>query len=164
MNKVTETKGFLKVVEILTKSNIPAEECTHITDLIVELAKEKEELKKLLQSKKQELDGFATTIAKYLELDEPESSTYDKIINKIVRLKSLKQALIDIREYINKQIEFNNSQIQEYKTCIETNENGKFNDEEKDNMEHSMTINICINYKMKDILQIIDKVLGGNNE
>lgn len=71
-----------------------------------------------------------------------------------------KQTLIDIREYAIKEKEFNDNQINEYKTCIESNINGKFNDEEKENFEHSMSINICINYKMNDILQKIEEVLG----
>ncbi len=77
-------------------------------------------------------------------------------------IKKQQQALLDIREYAIKEKEFNDNQINEYKTCIETNLNGKFNKEEKENMEHSMTVNICINYKMNDILQIIDKVLGSD--
>lgn len=77
---------------------------------------------------------------------------------------NLKQAINEIREYVLKEKEFNDKQIAEYKTCIKTNENGKFNDKEKENFEHCMTVNICINYKMKDILQIIDKVLGGSDE
>lgn len=77
---------------------------------------------------------------------------------------NLKQVLIDIREYVTKEKEFNDNQIKEYKTCIETNVNGKFNDEEKESMEHSMTVNICINYKMNDILQIIDKVDLGDEK
>ena len=79
-------------------------------------------------------------------------------------IKKQQQALLDIREYAIKEKEFNDNQINEYKTCIETNLNGKFNKEEKENMEHSMTVNICINYKMNDILQIIDKVLGCSDE
>lgn len=71
----------------------------------------------------------------------------------------LKQALNEIREYAIKEKKFNDSQIAEYKTCIETNENGKFNDKEKENFEHCMTVNICINYKINDILQIIDKYM-----
>ena len=77
-------------------------------------------------------------------------------------IKKQQQALLDIREYAIKEKEFNDNQINEYKTCIETNLNGKFNKEEKENMEHSMTVNICINYKLNDILQIIDKVLGSD--
>ena len=77
-------------------------------------------------------------------------------------IKKQQQALLDIREYAIKEKEFNDNQINEYKTCIETNLNGKFNKEEKENMEHSMTVNICINYNLNDILQIIDKVLGSD--
>lgn len=73
---------------------------------------------------------------------------------------NLKQALNEIKEYVIKEKEFNDNQIQEYKTCIETNLNGKFNSEEKENMQQCMTVNICINYKMEDILQIINKALG----
>lgn len=81
-----------------------------------------------------------------------------------LKTKELKQALNEIREYAIKEKEFNDSQIKEYKTCIETNLNGNFNDKEKENMEHCMTVNICINYKINNILQIIDKYLGGSDE
>lgn len=75
---------------------------------------------------------------------------------------NLKQALLDIREYVIEERNFNNNQIREYKTCIETNLNGNFNDKEKENMKYCMSVNICINYKLNDILQIIDKVLGSD--
>lgn len=95
------------------------------------------------------------------EVRNIKTNTYLKLSDGVENDK-LKQTLLDIREYAIKEKEFNDNQINEYKTCIETNLNGKFNKEEKENMEHSMTVNICINYKLNDILQIIDKVLGSD--
>lgn len=114
---------------------------------------------------KRKLQEYVEIMHQKLDNVEMVKRFYKKILFKNSDLSlentNLKQALNDIRGYAIKEKEFNDNQIQEYKTCIETNANGKFNEQEKENMEHCMTVNICINYKMNDILQIIDEVLGG---
>ena len=76
---------------------------------------------------------------------------------------NLKQEINEIKEYALKEKEFNDSQIEEYKTCIETNLNGKFNDEEKENMEQSMTVKNRI-YKLKNENQQLKEQLQQRDE
>lgn len=56
-------------------------------DTVCEAHKQQIKLQEQFQSKKQELNGFVTTISEYLEFEEPEHTTYDEIIEKIVNLK-----------------------------------------------------------------------------
>ncbi|MCI9434763.1 MAG: hypothetical protein HFI86_05795 [Bacilli bacterium] len=79
------------------------------------LCDENGQLKPRLQSKKLELNGFVTTISKYLEFEEPEHTTYDEIIEKIVNLKdstiklqqNQKVIKISIKEIKNNILELN---------------------------------------------------------
>ena len=72
--------------------------------------------------------------------------------------QQLKEVIEKAREYTKKEIEFNERQIEAYKTCINTNVYGEFSKETKENMEKCITLSIGICWKMKDLLQILDKV------
>lgn len=92
--------------KMLSKSNI---------DILKE---ENEQLKSQLQSKKQELNGLVTTISKYLELEEPEHTTYDEIIKKIVNLKDSAIKLQQRDEVIEETIKFIKSLSSKGRDCM----------------------------------------------
>ncbi|MCI9434066.1 MAG: hypothetical protein HFI86_02155 [Bacilli bacterium] len=71
-----------------------------------------------LQSKKQELKGFVTTISKYLELEESEHTTYDEIIEKIVNLKGSAIKLQQSHEIIKEEIKFVKSLSSKGRDCM----------------------------------------------
>ena len=72
--------------------------------------------------------------------------------------KQLKEVIDEVRKYTKKEIEFNERQIEAYKTCINTNVYGEFSKETKENMGECITLSIGICWKMKELLQILDKV------
>ena len=71
--------------------------------------------------------------------------------------QKLKEVIEEVREYTKKEIEFNERQIEAYKTCINTNVYGEFSKETKENMGECITLSIGICWKMKELLQILDK-------
>ncbi len=82
---------------------LEANESKELLNYINQLQQENKQLKEQLQSKKQELNGFVTTIAKYLEFEELEFATYDEIIERIVEMKNYKKKLKQ-RDEVNDEI------------------------------------------------------------
>ena len=107
-----------------------------------------EYIKELLENDKyycEELEDSFVAISSYIDNKEKEN-------------KRLKEVIVKVREYTKKEIEFNERQIEAYKTCINTNVYGEFFKETKENMEKCITLSIGICWEMKELLQILDKV------
>lgn len=88
------------------------------TETIEKCIDENKELKSQLQSKKQELNGFVTTISKYLEFEESEHTTYVEIIEKIVNLKGSAIKLQQRDEVIKETIKFVKSLSSKGRDCM----------------------------------------------
>lgn len=106
--------------------------------------KENEQLKEQLENKKHELNGFITIIAKYLEIEEVEHTTYDEIIEKLVNLKGAKQQLQQRDEVIEEAIK-------------------AINESEEFQILEAMALNIDQAILMK-VLSILYKYKGDSNE
>ena len=133
-------------------------------ELFNEMVNWKEEVKELQKQLEYLRSGeyynqlrFERDMLQYVA-DNGKVSKEDKtFIDMTHRNTELLEVIEEVREYINEKIKFNDEQIKEYKTCINTNINGKFSKETKDNMERSISILMSVNCKMRGILQILDK-------
>ncbi len=102
-------------------------------EAITFLIQENQQLKSQLEDKKHELNGFVNTIAKYLEIEDEESATYDEIIEKLVNLKGAKQqlkqandVLDEIKDVINQMITTGYTDKDRFTSYFAVGEQGEF--------------------------------------